>query len=78
MCTRGEDHRSYTPLGKVYLAGPISGLSYEEARYGWRSEILGMIDGDIDVLSPMRQEGHLKEVGTIDDTTHGEYDHYRP
>lgn len=48
--------------GTVYLSGPIAGLTYEEARHGWRQDFaVGMRFG-IKVLSPMRHEGHLAEV----------------
>jgi hypothetical protein len=49
----------------VYLCGPITGLSYQAARYGWRKTIADMLDPSIGVLSPMRQEGHLSEVQAI-------------
>lgn len=52
-------------MARVYLAGPISGLSYEEARNGWRKEFAGHLQSDIEPLSPMRQEGHLAEVKEI-------------
>lgn len=48
--------------GAVYLAGPISGLTYREARFGWRQEVASRLDPGITVLSPMRHEGHLSEV----------------
>lgn len=54
--------------GTVYLSGPITGLTYEEARFGWRSEFalhlhsLGKWGQAIRVLSPMRHEGHLAEL----------------
>lgn len=49
-------------MNTVYLSGPITGLNYSNARYGWRKEFSEMLDGDIDVLSPMRHEGHLAEL----------------
>jgi nucleoside 2-deoxyribosyltransferase len=49
-------------MSSVYLCGPIAGLNYEEARNGWRKEFRTMIDKRIDLLSPMRQEGHLAEI----------------
>lgn len=56
----------------IYLAGPITGLSYREARFGWRQEFASYIDPTrIDVFSPMRQEGHLAEIQTIE---HKPYD----
>lgn len=50
----------------IYLCGPITGLSYEEARNGWRREFASYIDSRIDIYSPMRQEGHLAEIQTIE------------
>ncbi len=49
-------------MKRVYLCGPIAGLTYEEARNGWRQEVSGLLAKDIIPLSPMRQEGHLQEV----------------
>lgn len=48
--------------GTVYLSGPITGLTYSGARYGWRLEFAEMLDEGIKVLSPMRHEGHLAEM----------------
>ena len=31
---------------KIYLAGPIAGVSYEVARYAWRSEFKELLDKD--------------------------------
>ena len=45
----------------VYLSGPISGLTYSEARYTWREEFAKKAPS-IRVLSPMRHEGHLAEM----------------
>lgn len=55
--------------GTVYLSGPITGLDYQNARFGWRQEVaeaLYFASSDIKVLSPMRHEAHLAEIGTID------------
>lgn len=55
-------------MSKVYLSGPITGLTYKEARYGWRAEFAGLLvdisgpDHGIILLSPMRHEGHLAEM----------------
>lgn len=51
-------------MSKVYLSGPITGLDYANARYGWRKEFLEGLDPGIQVLSPMRHEGHLAEMKT--------------
>lgn len=45
----------------VYLSGPITGLTYKQARFGWRKEFSDMVPG-VEVLSPMRHEGHLAEL----------------
>lgn len=44
---------------RIYLAGPISGLSYDESRFGWRNQIATLIDPSIDLYSPMRHKDHL-------------------
>lgn len=59
-------------MASVYLAGPITGLSYEAARHGWRPEFAGYLNLSIKPLSPMRQEGHLAEIKKI--AAHG-YEH---
>lgn len=51
-------------MAKVYLSGPITGMNYEDARYGWRREFSEGLGHDIVVLSPMRHEGHLAELKT--------------
>lgn len=51
-------------FGTVYLAGPISGMTYDEARYGWRKYVSERLLYGIGVLSPMRHEGYLSEVKT--------------
>ena len=47
--------------GRVYLSGPILGETYESARYGWRKLVALQLLPGIQVLSPMRHEGHLAE-----------------
>lgn len=51
---------------KVYLAGPISGLSYEEATNGWRKEFSLLVPDHIDCYSPMRNKKHLNASKVID------------
>jgi len=54
--------------GVVYLSGPITGLTYNEARYGWRKQFSDRMLNGITVLSPMRHEGHLREIpGPLND-----------
>ncbi len=49
-------------MSKVYLSGPITGLTYQQARYGWRKDFQEKLSPGITVLSPMRHEGHLAEM----------------
>lgn len=51
----------------IYLCGPITGMSYGEARFGQRKAFADLIDERIDIFSPMRQEGHLAEIQKISD-----------
>lgn len=61
--------------GSVYLSGPIAGLTYDQARYGWRMTVAAQLELGIKVLSPMRHEGHLAEVpGPLDPA--GQLDHF--
>ena len=56
------DYRTASHRGSVYLSGPIAGLTYKDARYGWRDLFAGQMRQGITVLSPMRHEGHLAEI----------------
>lgn len=50
---------------RVYLAGPISGLSYEGAQ-DWREDVALQLDSKyVETLTPMRGKGFLKGIGTI-------------
>lgn len=49
-------------MSKVYLSGPITGLTYKDARFGWRREFADQMPPSITCLSPMRHEGHLAEI----------------
>lgn len=46
----------------VYLSGPITGMDYGNARFGWRKTFADMLEEGIGLLSPMRHEGHLAEM----------------
>lgn len=51
----------------VYLAGPIAGLSYDDARHGWRGEAAAILKRyEIGVLSPMRGKDALRDIGSLD------------
>ena len=47
------------PVKTVYLAGPITGLTYGEARHGWRKEFTSLMPERIQCLSPMRGKSSL-------------------
>ena len=49
----------YPPHKSVYLAGPITGLTYGDARHGWREEFAAMMPAHIIPLSPMRGKDFL-------------------
>lgn len=50
----------------VYLCGPITGLTYQEARFGWRAEVATALSlHGIDTLSPMRWKDQLKDINVI-------------
>lgn len=52
----------------VYLSGPITGLSYDEAKFGWREDFAGRILREglpIRVLSPMRHKEHLRKSKSL-------------
>ena len=52
--------------GKVYLAGPISGLSYGES-VDWREDAERVFSSyDIEALSPMRSKEFLANVNVLD------------
>ena len=50
-------------MSKIYLCGQITGLSHDEARYGWRKTVTdALVDTDIECISPMRFKGELSHV----------------
>ena len=50
----------------VYLAGPITGLTYDEGQ-DWRLEAKAWLDAHgIDGYSPLRAKTHLRELGVLD------------
>ncbi len=52
---------------RVYLSGPISGMSYENARFGWREYVAKQLEkAGIDSLSPMRAKQHLVNLAMQD------------
>jgi hypothetical protein len=55
----------------VYLAGPITGLSWEEIT-GWRDQVTKAFEPDIDCFSPLRGKKYLANETSIKDS----YDKY--
>ena len=55
------------PKHTIYLAGPITGLTHDEARYGWRESFRDlMLEYDhIFCSSPMRGKEMLKDFGVL-------------
>jgi nucleoside 2-deoxyribosyltransferase len=52
----------------VYLAGPISGIDFEEGE-GWRQEAINYLTPrDIDCFSPLRKKNYLKDQGHLTGT----------
>jgi len=47
------------PDKTVYLAGPITGLTYQDARFGWRQEFAGYLPPHIHPMSPIRFKDYL-------------------
>lgn len=58
-------------MKKVYLAGPISGLTYDGAQE-WRDYVKGKIDTRIDCYSPQRGKKFLQMRGPLE----GAYDEF--
>ena len=54
------------PTKVVYLAGPISGLAYRDARYGWRGEFASLLPEHILPASPMRAKEFLDTKQRLD------------
>jgi len=56
-------------MKKIYLAGPISGLTFEGAQ-DWRNYFTSKISPEIDCFSPLRGKDYLKIRGPLE----GSYD----
>jgi len=50
---------------KIYLAGPITGLTYEGATLGWREQIKTLLP-EFDLFSPMRAKDFLASEGVLE------------
>lgn len=53
------------PNKTIYLAGPITGLTHDEARHGWRKEFSALLPEHIHCNSPMRGKEFLKDIGVL-------------
>lgn len=61
----------YNPLRTVYLAGPITGLTHDEARFGWRRDFNRLLPAHIRASSPMRAKEFLKDSGILESGASG-------
>lgn len=53
------------PTRTIYLAGPITGLSYVAARKGWREDFASMLPEHILPISPLRAKEFLVGCNAI-------------
>ncbi len=53
------------PTKTVYLAGSITGLTHDEARFGWRKDFAELMPEHILCNSPMRGKEFLKDFGIL-------------
>lgn len=60
---------------KVYLAGPISGLTYGQCT-DWREKVKDTVDPGIVGLSPMRGKQYLEERSSKDGMITGSYEEW--
>lgn len=49
---------------KVYLAGPLAGLTFDEAQ-GWRLQVATALAPDIEAYSPLRGKQVIRKEGVI-------------
>lgn len=63
------------PPKTVYLCGPITGLSYDDARNTWRKTVGGLLLPHIHALSPMRAKEFLSKEQCLNGVRTG-YDEY--
>jgi hypothetical protein len=54
---------------KVYLAGPIAGLTFDGAQ-DWRDEVTEMLASEIACYSPLRNKQFLRNSGVITQTAY--------
>jgi len=53
------------PSKMIYLAGPITGLTHDEARHGWRKDFASLMPEHIHCNSPMRGKDMLRSFGVL-------------
>jgi nucleoside 2-deoxyribosyltransferase len=61
---RNRDPNPY-PARTVYLAGPITGLTYGKARHTWRRDFPMLLPDHIHCISPMRGAELMDRAGVI-------------
>lgn len=55
---------------RIYLAGPISGLTYDGAT-SWRDYVSTRLAPNVECRSPMRNKDYLKQEGILKDSYEG-------
>lgn len=50
---------------KVYLAGPITGLTYDGSQ-GWRDQFTRSVSAEIECYSPLRGKEYLRKYGNLE------------
>lgn len=53
------------PKRTVYLAGPITGLKYHDARYGWRKDFADLLPEHVLPMSPIRFKDYLRDEASL-------------
>lgn len=51
---------------RIYLAGPITGLSYDEATQ-WRKRVTKLLKNEIECFDPMRDKDFLRNIDKLQD-----------
>jgi len=62
---RASDRQDAMPRPKVFLSGPISGLTYDGSE-AWREEFEALVGPEITCLSPLRAKHFLRPHGAIE------------
>ena len=59
-----------TTQPRVYLAGPITGLTFSDAQHGWRKKICDLLPNGWRLFSPLRGKDHLATQGVLNSSAY--------